>query len=142
MKETVYIVEDDLDIGEVAQYLINNLGKETFVLNTVAAFNRQMNVLSPDLIILDARLPDGNGVSVCNQLKSDPRTKHIPVLLMSANENMLTDGASKADGVIRKPFQITDFESAVLQHLGTNRVASKSPFRNTGGPNDSAHTVR
>jgi len=45
MKEIVYIVEDDFDIGELAQYLIVNLGKEARVLSTIAAFNRQINVL-------------------------------------------------------------------------------------------------
>lgn len=90
-----------------------NLGKEARVLSTIAAFNRQINVLLPDLVILDVRLPDGNGVSVCNELKSSPLTKHIPVLMMSANENMLVDEACKADGAIRKPFRIADFESSV-----------------------------
>ncbi len=117
MKEIVYIVEDDFDIGELVQYLLTDLGKEARVMRSVTAFNEQMDVEKPQLIVLDIRLPDGNGISVCNQLKNDPATKHIPVLMMSANESMLANSVCKADGILRKPFRISDFESCILKYL-------------------------
>jgi DNA-binding response OmpR family regulator len=117
MEETIYIVEDDFDIGELVYYLLHSLGKKAHILNTIAAFNHQMDNLMPDLIILDARLPDGNGLTLCNQLKNNPDTQHIPIIMMSANETMLADSTCKADGAVQKPFRIADFESSILRHL-------------------------
>lgn len=115
MNETVYILEDDIDIGELVHYLLVGLGKDAHLLRSIHAFREQMRLEKPQLIILDICLPDGNGIALCNQLKDDPATKHIPVLMMSANDNMLTDNLCKADGILQKPFGVKDFETCILE---------------------------
>lgn len=117
MRETVYIVEDDLDIGELAKYLLTGLGKEAHVLRTISAFHAQMDIQKPQLIVLDIRLPDGNGMTLCNQLKNNSATKHIPIVIMSAHDNRPQDSMSIADGILHKPFRISDFEACMLKHL-------------------------
>ncbi|MNK73276.1 Chemotaxis protein CheY [compost metagenome] len=69
---------------------------------------RDSNVL-PDLFLLDVRLPDGNGADVCELLKMDEQTKHIPVLMMSAHSNFeMMKATCSADGFVAKPFDIDD----------------------------------
>ena len=59
-----------------------------------------MSVLAerlPSLILLDIQLPDANGVELCRRLKRDPRTKRIPVLMLSAK---YTEPADRAEGLL------------------------------------------
>jgi len=74
----------------------------------------------PDLILLDIRMPDLNGYEVCEQLKTDPRTRDIPVIFISALDR--TEDKVKAftyGGVdyITKPFQVEEVLARVNTHL-------------------------
>ncbi|TDS12368.1 response regulator transcription factor [Sphingobacterium paludis] len=73
----------------------------------------------PDLIILDIWMSGVDGRDICKQLKNGPRTKKVPVLLMSANnevEQMANDAG--ADGFIAKPFEISDFLEKCVALIG------------------------
>lgn len=60
-----------------------------------------------DLYILDIRLPDGTGIDVCNDLKNNPETSHISVILMSAHAKVYEiDNYCKANAFVTKPFDI------------------------------------
>jgi len=82
---------------------------------------------TPDLILLDAHLPDISGNQVLSRLKSDPRSKHIPVIVVSADatqtqiDSMLATGAA---AYLTKPFRIKEFwhqiESAVKPQIQSN----------------------
>ena len=74
----------------------------------------------PDLILLDVKMPEMNGFEVCRRLKSDPQTKFIPVIFISA----LNDSADKLNGFhaggvdyITKPFQVEEVLARVQTHL-------------------------
>ena len=78
----------------------------------------------PDLVILDIMIPAPSGFEVCQRLKRDPATRHIPVLLMSG----LQDPANWKHGLevgasdfIPKPIQGHDLRARVRQHLEHTR---------------------
>ncbi len=74
----------------------------------------------PELILLDIMMPDMDGYEVCNQLKADRQTKDIPVIFLSAlNEVSDKIKAFKAGGVdyITKPFQVEEVLARVHTHL-------------------------
>ncbi|MCS6835571.1 MAG: response regulator [Anaerolineae bacterium] len=76
--------------------------------------------LRPDLLLLDVRLPDLSGYEVCRQLKGDPSTQAIPIILVSgyAGEDVAqTVQASGADGFLERPFTSAQLLDAVRQHL-------------------------
>lgn len=115
MKRTIYVLEDDADIGELINFLLTELGYEVSVFGSIAAFKRYTghNVL-PELLIIDVMLPDGNGLDVCKEWKSADATRHIPVLVMSAYEDYRHDNrAQDADDFIGKPFDIKSFLQTV-----------------------------
>lgn len=75
----------------------------------------------PDLAILDVMMPGLDGYEVCRRLKDDPRTKGVPVVLLTAR-NSLEDRrrgeAVRADGYMTKPFSPQRLLDLVQEHLG------------------------
>lgn len=109
MKKKIYVVEDNDDIRELVEYLLEIEGYEVTGFANATKFSQIIVNELPDLVVLDVMLPDGNGVDICNKLKSNPVTKELPVLLMSANANMaFVSKESMADDFISKPFDIDD----------------------------------
>ncbi len=64
----------------------------------------------PDLVIMDIMLPDGDGRELLTQLRSNPSTAEIPVLMISARytEANIQHGSFKPNGFLAKPFDIDD----------------------------------
>lgn len=74
----------------------------------------------PDLILLDFMMPDVNGVEVCRQLKSDPITKKIPVIFLTASnetEHLMQAFAAGAVDYVTKPFRAEELLARVRTHL-------------------------
>jgi two-component system phosphate regulon response regulator PhoB len=70
---------------------------------------KEIAAIRPDLAILDYLLPFGSGIEMCLEIKNNPLTAHIPVILYSAS-NQLKQFAksSKADAYIAKPFDVDE----------------------------------
>jgi DNA-binding response OmpR family regulator len=103
----ILVVDDDIDILEVLQIAFEAKGYEVFTLSDGKKVSKNIEKFSPDVILLDVFLEDTNGVTICNQLKSHPETKHIRVILFSAHskaEGIVQSCA--ADGFIGKPFNL------------------------------------
>ena len=78
----------------------------------------------PDLILLDIHMPEMDGYEACRQLKSDSRTRHIPVLFVSAmNEEFNKLKAFEAGAVdyITKPLMIEEARARINVHLELQR---------------------
>ncbi|WNG23252.1 response regulator [Cystobacter fuscus] len=82
--------------------------------------------LRPDLIILDVKLPDINGIEVCRRLKSDPHTSNIVVMHLSANyirtENKVEGLESGADGYLTQPVDTAELLATVRSLLRLRRA--------------------
>ena len=63
----------------------------------------------PDIYILDKQLSGYSGLDICLFLKSQPVTRHIPVIIISASPTLASDSdAVGADGYLEKPFRLKD----------------------------------
>ena len=70
----------------------------------------------PDLILLDVMMPDLDGFKVCQFLKENAETSHIPVMFLTARgaeDDLATGRKVGADGFMTKPFQTTDVLSQI-----------------------------
>jgi two-component system alkaline phosphatase synthesis response regulator PhoP len=89
-KKKVLVVDDEQDIVEILSY---NLSKQN--LEVKRAYSGTECILvarqfHPDLIVMDIRMPDVNGIEACRILKHDDELKHIPILFLTADTDLYT----------------------------------------------------
>ena len=107
MKPHILVVEDEPPLVELLRY---NLEKEGYLVDVAedgAAALERVRGSTPDLIILDWMLPELSGIEVCRQLRADPDTKEVPVIMLTARgeeADRLKGLASGADDYVVKPF--------------------------------------
>ncbi|MGQ9841993.1 MAG: ATP-binding response regulator [Spirochaetota bacterium] len=119
-RKTILVIDDDPDSIVVAKALLAKL------YDIVEARSGQEGLLvacdiQPSCILLDLSLPDLHGLQVVKQLKNNPQTRHIPVIIVSASSLKQERGtviASGCDDFIQKPFAIEEFVLKV-QHWVT-----------------------
>jgi len=105
--KNVVVVEDEPDIVEVVSY---NLKREGYTVTSKNRGDEGLNHIRnelPDIVILDLMLPGLDGLSICQQMKSDPSTQEIPIIIISAKgeESDVVIGLEMgADDYLAKPF--------------------------------------
>ena len=103
----IVVIEDEPDIVEVICY---NLQREGYQVSSTTRGDEGLELVrnqSPSLVILDLMLPGMDGLSVCQQIKSDPLTRNTPIIIISAKgeESDVVIGLGLgADDYIPKPF--------------------------------------
>ncbi|MFC1837457.1 response regulator [Thermodesulfobacteriota bacterium] len=103
----ILVVEDEEDILELVGF---NLKKEGYQVKGVASGEEALQEVKhkqPDLIILDLMLPGVNGFDVCRLLKSDTKTKAVPIIILTARSedvDIVTGLELGADDYLTKPF--------------------------------------
>ncbi|WP_345741530.1 hybrid sensor histidine kinase/response regulator transcription factor [Maribacter aquivivus] len=107
-KKTVLVVDDNQDIRSLVK---NGLQKKYNVLQADTGKSALKIVLHelPELIVSDVLMPEMDGIQLCHELKSNSRTKHIPIILLTALnsvEHRIKGIQSGADAYIPKPFKM------------------------------------
>ena len=92
----ILLVDDQPDQVEMYRYALEDSGFVVVSASTGSDAVARARDLSPDVIVLDVRLPDMSGWDVCRMLKTDPRTDHIPVIVLTAaaTPTLATDAAN------------------------------------------------
>lgn len=108
MKKKILIVEDEETLLKLEGTLLVSKGYEVKgVMDGLSALESLAN-MKPDLILLDVMLPGMDGYEVCRQVKSNAKTRHIPVIMLSAKkstEDLVKGEQAGADWYITKPFK-------------------------------------
>jgi pilus assembly protein CpaE len=138
MAEKILVVDDDLDTLKLVGMMLERQG-----FNILAASNGQqaLNLArseKPDLIILDLMMPDIDGIQVARQLRSDPTTQNILILMFTAKSQLdekVEGFDAGADDYLTKPIQPRELIAhvrAVLKRSGEVRVAPARSNRERG----------
>lgn len=118
MSKLIQIIEDDEAIRDVIEYILQQSDYEVTVASNAREFKVNLLHTLPDLILMDVRLPDGNGLQLCRKLKHSLETKNIPVIIMSAHANAEESSRDAlADDFIAKPFDLNDLLKRIAKHL-------------------------
>lgn len=126
-KKRIMVVDDD---DEICRYLVEELSKDYVVsgaVNGKIAFEQILRDM-PDLVISDIMMPEIDGITLCQKLKHNINTNHIPVVLLTAKnaeEDRLQGIDTGADAYIVKPFSID-----VLRKTVGNLIRSRQLLRN------------
>jgi two-component system, OmpR family, alkaline phosphatase synthesis response regulator PhoP len=131
-KGKVLVVDDEIYIVHILDF---SLGMEGYDVVTALDGEQALEKIKsdkPDLIVLDIMMPKLDGYEVCKTIKSDPATKQIPVILLSAkgrNVDQKMGFDVGADDYITKPFSPRKLVERINQLLGqsvTERPASSA----------------
>jgi CheY-like chemotaxis protein len=113
----ILVVDDDVGVLEMVQLALEGAGYRVQISLNGACFQQMQSDL-PDLIILDILLSGEDGRELCRQLKDDEKTRHIPVILFSANfSERDTTQRGGADAFLPKPFHLVELRDLVKRHL-------------------------
>jgi len=108
MKNRILLIEDDPDFIRLVSY---ELELESYcVVNATSLRDARAKIKQskPDLIILDLRLPDGDGIEFCKELRSNNATKHFPVIMLTSKDKVtdkIVGLKFGADDYVTKPFE-------------------------------------
>ena len=118
-KKKVLIFDDEKSILEVIFIVLNDLGYEVEVSETADHIIHKTTEFQPDVIIMDNWIPVIGGVEATKLLKNHPDFKHIPVIYITANNDIATLAREAlADDYVPKPFDLDDLEAKVLKWIG------------------------
>jgi DNA-binding response OmpR family regulator len=81
---SVLVVDDDASVLFLLEELLVDEGYIVHVAATISDARQAIAEHAPDVVLLDVQLPDGSGFDLCTQLRADPRTVDLPILLLSA----------------------------------------------------------
>ena len=129
-RQKILVIEDERSLAEVLTY---NLANEGFEVCTAADGQegiRRAERELPDLIVLDLMLPVVDGLQVCRQLRSNPRTQPIRILMLTARSEELDEIVGftmGADDYVTKPFKMKPLiqrVKALLRRPGADGAAA------------------
>ena len=112
------IIEDNSDVVEYLVSCLEDHYNLDFAYNGKVGVEKALETI-PDLIISDVMMPEKDGFEVCEELKNDERSSHIPIVLLTAKadvESRIAGISRGADAYLKKPFYQREL-LAVLQNL-------------------------
>lgn len=118
------VVDDDANFRNLLRTSFETADIEVDEAENATAAARRIAARHPDVIVLDVGMPGVDGVTFCSGLKSDPRTRDIPVVLLTGNADIELSGwRAGANAFLRKPFSPLTL-LRVVERLGTAATAT------------------
>jgi len=126
-KQTILIVEDDLDLTEMLDAYVHVQGYDVLTAHWGEDGLSLCQTASPDLVILDIRLPDIDGFEIARRLRATRRTQEIPFIFLTektSREDKLRGLELNAEDYITKPFDVQELRLRVRNAMHRNTQGS------------------
>jgi two-component system response regulator VicR len=123
--QKILLLDDNRDLLQIVQIILKGQGYETVLASSIEEAALKIKIHKPVLILMDVCLSDEDGYSFCSQLKNDPDTSGIRVIMMSGedcNQGMIS--YAHADDFMQKPFDYNDLVGRVEKHYARQRVVA------------------
>ena len=116
----VLIVEDEGGIAELVSIHLRHAGFEVTVAPDADRAQALVDAALPDLVVLDWMLPGRSGVALARRWRADPRTRELPIVMLTARESevdMVTGLDAGADDYVTKPFSPRELQARIRAML-------------------------
>ena len=111
MSQKILIIEDEPDIRKTLEYNISREGYKVVSVSSLSEGKEQINSSDFSLILLDLMLPDGSGLDLCREIKSDKDKSSTPIIILTAKDDEVDKVVGfelGADDYVTKPFSIRE----------------------------------
>jgi len=111
MSNKVLVIEDEPDIRKTLEYNLSREGYKVEGCGSIEEANTFLENPSYSIILLDLMLPDGSGLDLCKQIKSNPETNETPILILTAKDDEVDKVVGfelGADDYVTKPFSVRE----------------------------------
>jgi two-component system phosphate regulon response regulator PhoB len=105
----ILIIEDERGLTEVLAYNLQREGYDTIIAHDGQEGLRKAQMQLPDIVLLDLMLPGLDGLDVCRELRAGERTRHMPILMLTAKAeetDQIVGFSMGADDYVTKPFNV------------------------------------
>jgi len=112
----IFMLEDDAESKDLVTKTLEKEGFMTKCASSLKQARQELAKVTPDLFILDRSLPDGDGAYFCQELRTHEKTRHVPVLFLTAKRQLVekvTGLKIGGDDYLTKPFQIEELVARV-----------------------------
>ena len=114
----IMIMDDDRDLLEMIDRKLHSDGFDTLLSLNGENFRKIIAKRRPDLILLDLQMQGIQGEDICHDIKSNPATASIPIIIFSGNANLQTIADEcGADAVMDKPFELKKFDAIIRRFI-------------------------
>jgi two-component system, OmpR family, phosphate regulon response regulator PhoB len=116
MSASILVVEDEPAIQELISVTLTRNGHSVTRTANAAEAYRAVSEALPDVILLDWMLPDGSGLSIARRLRSEARTREVPIIMLTAraaDDDKVAGLDSGADDYVTKPFSPRELEARI-----------------------------
>lgn len=119
MQKKILVIDDDVDILDALQVMLE---MSDYIVETSTKdgeyIDKRIKVFKPDLILLDVLLSGTDGRHLCKRLKANEKTKHIPIVMISAHPDAEKSALEAgADAFLPKPFDIDKLRETIKLHI-------------------------
>ncbi|MEO7922998.1 MAG: response regulator [Chitinophagaceae bacterium] len=119
----ILVIDDDPDIGLMIKIVLEYKGYKVLVAERPDKAATHIREKLPDLIVMDMLLSGVDGTDICKQLKQDPLTAPVPIIMISAHPNAKEICMEAgADDFVLKPFDIQDLISKISWLLSSRQT--------------------
>ena len=130
MAQRIWVVDDEPLIRAAVLAVLGELGYEARGFGNAEELYTALvgEGITPDLLVLDQRLPDEFGSTILHSLRERPQYRDIPVIFLTAISDEEAGRLTDLAPVVRKPFDLEDFVSAVRAQLDRADTDDTAPF--------------
>ena len=128
MAARLLLIDDDTRLSAMVGDYLRQAGFDVDTAGTLATGRQRLSDQSFDALVLDLMLPDGDGLELCRELRASPRTRHLPLLMLTARGepmDRIVGLELGADDYLGKPFEPRELLARVKALL--RRAALASP---------------
>jgi DNA-binding response OmpR family regulator len=120
MTQSILVADDEPSILLSLQFLLQKAGYEVRLAHNGEEVIQAVEQSTPDLLLLDAMMPQRDGYDVCQTIRADPRWAELPIIMLTAKSRDVERQKGMALGAtdyVTKPFSTRDLVATVRKHL-------------------------